>query len=361
MNKAYKFRIKPNVEQKSYFSKTFGCVRFVYNKMLEDKIEHYKETNKTLQNTPAQYKKEFRWLSEVDSLALANAQLNLRTAYNNFFRNKSVGFPKFKSKNRDRDSYTTNNQKDSIRVFGKHIKLPKIGLVRIKQHRQIRNNEVIKSCTISKTPTGKYYISILVTYEESKSQIKIDKKRAIGLDYSMSNLYVDSNNNKIEYPRFYRVSQSKLSKRQRIMSKCVRGSSNYYKARMRINLIYEKIANQRKDFLHKLSKQITNVYDVVCVEDLNMKAMSQCLNFGKSVMDNGWGMFINFLEYKSKRLVKIDKWYPSSKTCNICGFVNQKLELGDREWICEVCKTSHHRDYNAAINIKHKGLESLSA
>lgn len=348
------------------FAKTFGCVRFIYNKMLGDKIEYYNEHKEKLKNTPAQYKKEFEWLKEVDSLALANAQLNLQTAYDNFFRDKSIGFPKFKSKHNGHKSYTTNNQGGNIRIEdNKYIKLPKMGLVRVKLHRQIPDNHEIKSCTISQNPSGKYYISILTEYKEDIPQIEVNPTNVIGLDMDMKNLFTDSQGNRAEYPRYYRQMQEKLAREQRKLSKCKRGSNNYYKQKLIVAKLHEKVANQRKDFLHKMSNQIANDYDAVCIEDLNMRAMGQCLNLGKSVSDNGWGMFTAFLGYKlsdkGKRIVKIDKWYPSSKTCHICGAINNSLTLKDREWTCEGCGTHHNRDWNAAINIRNEGLRLLIA
>lgn len=353
-NKAYKFRLYPNQEQQIMFAKTFGCARFVYNKMLSEKIAYYGLTKKTLNITPAKYKDEFPFLKEVDSLALANAQLNLDKAYKNFFRDKSVGFPKYKSKHKSRQRYTTNNQNGSVRIENNKIKLPKIGFVKIKIHRNIPENSIIKSATVEKTPTDKYYVSVLVEYEETENII--DKSKAVGLDYSMTNFYVDSNGNKANYPKFYRNVQEKLAREQRKLSKMKLHSNNWYKQKKIVNKIHEKISNQRKDFLHKLSRQIANVCDIVCVEDLNMKNMSQYLNFGKSVMDNGWGMFIEFLSYKVKKLIKIDKWFPSSKTCHVCGYKNDNLTLSDRDWTCPDCGTHHDRDINASINILNQGL-----
>lgn len=201
-NKAYKFRIYPSTEQKVLFAKTFGCVRFIYNKMLSDKIKYYEETKQKLNNTPAQYKTEFEWLKEVDSLALANAQMNLQKAYNNFFRSPKTGFPKFKSKRKNRNSYTTNNQKGSVAIRNGYIKLPKIGLVKLKQHRQILSDYKLKSVTISQTPSGKYYASVLSGYENQVQEQ--DLHNFLGLDFSMHELYKDSNGNEPAYPKYYR-------------------------------------------------------------------------------------------------------------------------------------------------------------
>ena len=191
MNKAYKFRIYPNSEQQIMFAKTFGCVRFIYNHMLADKIKHYEETKQKLNNTPAQYKNEFDWLKEVDSLALANAQMNLQTAFNNFFCSPKVGFPKFKSKKSNRRSYTTNSVNGNIKISNGLLTLPKVGKIKLKQHRQIPSDYVLKSVTVSQTPSGKYYASILYEYENQVQQIT--PQTFLGLDFSMHELYKDSN------------------------------------------------------------------------------------------------------------------------------------------------------------------------
>ena len=361
-NKAYKFRLYPTKEQEIMFVKTFGCVRFIYNKMLADKIEFYKETKQKLNNTPAQYKKEFEWLKEVDSLALANAQMNLQTAYNNFFRSPKVGFPKFKSKKRNKNSYTTNNQNGTVSIVENKLKLPKIGLVKMKQHRRIPDNQKIKSATITKTPSGKYYVSILVEYEPYIPDVQLDKNKALGLDYASHSFYVDSQGREADYPKFYRNAQIILAKEQRKLSHMKYGSNNYQKQKLKVARIQERIANQRKDWIHKLSTQLANDYDYICVEDINMQNMAQSLNLGKSTNDNGFGMFRTILAYKladrGKKLIKIDKWFPSSKMCRFCGTINKNLTLADRIWTCECGKTLN-RDENAAINIMNVGLSMV--
>jgi len=363
-NKAYKFRIYPNSEQKILFAKTFGCVRFIYNKMLSDKIKYYEETKQKLNNTPAQYKTEFKWLKEVDSLALANAQMNLQTAYNNFFRSPKIGFPKFKSKKTNHRSYTTNNVNGNISIENSCIKLPKVGFVKMKQHRLIPSEYKLKSVTISQNPSGKYYASVLFEYE---NQVQEQTAQTfLGLDFSMHELYKDSNGNEPKYPRYYRQAEKKLKREQRKLSKMQKNSKNRDKQRVRVAKLHEKVANQRKDFLHKQSRQISNVYDCVCIEDLDMKAMSQCLKFGKSVSDNGWGMFVRFLGYKltdmGKRLVKVDKFFASSQICNGCGYKNTETkDITIREWDCPKCGTHHDRDVNAAINIKNEGIRIVTA
>ena len=364
MNRAYKFRIMPNSEQRIIFAKTFGCVRFVYNRMLADKIKHYKETKQNLNNTPAQYKKEFDWLKEVDSLALANAQKNLQTAYNNFFRSPKVGFPKFKSKKSNHKSYTTNCVNGNIKLENGYLTLPKVGKIKVKQHRNIPLDYKLKSVTVSQTPSGKYYASILFEYESQVQQIT--PKTFLGLDFSMPELYKDSNGNEPKYPHYYRQAEKRLKREQRKLSLMQKGSKNRDKQRIKVAELHEKVANQRKDFLHKQSRQIANVYDCVCIEDLDMKAMSQALNFGKSVSDNGWGMFVVFLKYKledmGKQLIKIDKFYASSQICSVCGYQNPETKnLSVRVWDCPQCGTHHDRDVNAAINIKNEGMRLVTA
>ena len=360
MNKAYKFRIYPDAEQQILLAKTFGCVRFIYNKMLEDKIAHYEATKENLRVTPAQYKGEYEWLKEVDSLALANAQLHLESAYNNFFRDKKIGFPKFKSKKKSKISYTTNNQKNSIRIDGGKIKLPKLGFVKVVEHREIPETHKIKSCTISKTASGKYYISILVEYEYTAPIPVLDKNNAIGLDYASGCFYVDNQGTEAIHPKFYRQAQETLAKEQRILANMQYNSNNYQKQKRRVAKINERVTDQRKDWLHKESTRIADTYDYVCIEDLNMQNIAQCLKLGKATNDNGFGMFRVFLEYKlkdrGKQLVKIDKWYASSKICGVCGHKYKDLQMSERIWTCEECGTVHNRDENAAKNILREGL-----
>ena len=364
MNKAYKFRIYPNTEQQIILAKTFGCVRFIYNQMLSDKINHYEETKQKLNNTPAQYKSKFPWLKEVDSLALANAQMNLQTAYNSFFRNPKIGFPKFKSKKSNRRSYTTNCVNGNISIDNGFLKLPKVGLVKLKQHRLILSNYKLKSVTISQTPSGKYYASVLFEYENQIQEQELHD--FLGLDFSMHGLYKDSNGNEPAYPRYYRQAEERLKREQRKLTLMQKGSKNRSKQRIKVANLYEKVANQRKDFLHKQSRQIVNAYDCVCIENLDMKAMSQSLNFGKSIADDGWGMFVTFLKYKleetGKRLVKVNKFFASSQICNVCGYKNTATKnLSIRAWDCPECGTHHNRDINAAINIRNEGMRLVLA
>ena len=361
MNVVYRFRIYPNKIQKELFSRTFGCVRFVYNRMLAEKIAHYEKTGKSLKVTPAKYKAEFPWLREVDSLALCNAQMHLQAAYQNFFRDPSVGFPKFKSKKQPARSYTTNCVNGNIELKDGRLKLPKAGWVRIRQHREIPEGLPLKGVTICMEPDGTYHASLLYSCAEPQI-ISRDPRVALGLDFSMVGLYVSSEGEHGDYPHYFRMSKRKLAREQRKLSHCQKGSRRYKKQQRKVARIHAHIAHQRKDFLHKESQKITNSCDIVCIEDLDMKAMGRGMNLGKNVADNGWGMFTGFLSYKlereGKQLVRISRWYPSSKTCSCCGKIKEHLGLEERVYRCG-CGNQMDRDENAAINIRKEGLRML--
>ena len=376
VNRAIKYRLYPTEEQKVFFAKTFGCVRKVYNLMLSDQIKSYQDTGKFCKATPAMYKERYPFLKEVDSLALANAQMNLQAAFSNFFgrtRKKKNGFPKFKSFKRSRRAYTTNNQRgrSDIAILKDSIKLPKVKSVKAEIHRVPDENWVLKSATISQNRDGNYYASVLFAFEEEKPTYKIDTNNAIGLDYASDGLYVDNNGNIGTNHKFYRESHAKLAKAQRKLSrmkgskKNERKSSNYRKQLRKVNKIHRHIANQRKDNLHKLSTEIANRYDIVCVEDLNMQAMSnKGFGNGKATMDNGYGMFLPMLEYKlnerGKYFVKVDKWYPSSQLCHACGTLHPEMkDLKICTMRCD-CGLVIGRDQNAAINILNEGLRILA-
>lgn len=332
--------------------------------MLADKISYYKETGKMLNNTPAQYKNEFPFLQEIDSFSLCNAQIHLQTAYNNYFRDKRIGFPKFKNKKSYPKSYTTNRVRNNIFIKGNHLRLPKMGFVRVKFHRQIPKEYNIKSVTFRQDSSGKYYVSILTEYEADipKRELNIDK--AVGLDYSSPHFYVDSQGVEADMPHFYRQAEQRLAREQRKLSKMVKGSSNYWKQRRKIALIFEKVRNQRRDWQHKRSRELANKWEIVCVEDINYKGMSGSLHLGKSTLDNGFGQFRTFLYYKleeqGKKLVTIDRWFPSSKLCHHCGYINDGLMLSDRVWVCPSCGETILRDENAAINIRNAGIAQIA-
>ncbi len=374
-NKAIKYRTYPTTEQSIMFAKTFGCCRKVYNLMLSDKIEGYKSTGKFPTVTPAKYKKDYPYLKEVDSLALANKQMDLQEAFRNTFsksRKKNNGFPKFKSAKHSRKSYTTNNQKGTVAIIDNgYIKLPKIGKVKAVIHRIPDNNWFIKSATVSQESDGKYYISVLFEFDNTVNPYVADKTNAIGLDYASDGLYVDSNGNVGTNHKYYRESHKKLAKAQRRLSR-MQGSkkhedksANYIKQLRKVNKIHRHIANQRLDNLHKISTEIANQYDVVCVESLNMKSMSnKGFGNGKATLDNGYGMFLSMLEYKlsdrDKYLVKVDKWFPSSQICHRCGVLHPAMKnLQIRKMTCD-CGLTIIRDQNAAINILNEGLHLLS-
>ena len=348
-NKAYKFRLYPNKQQQELINMTFGCTRFVFNRILGDAIKYYEENKKTKINTPATYKSDYPFLKEVDSLALANAQLQVKVAYKNFYNGS--GFPKFRSKKNNYQSYTTNNQKGSVRIEGSKIKLPKVGFVKIKLHQAVQG--VIKSVTISKNPSGKYYISIL-TQQEIAQLASIDKK--LGIDLGLKNFAITSDGDIFENPKFLRKTEKQLTKAQRELSRKKKSSNNRYKARLKVAKLHEKIANQRKDFLHKLSTKLIRENQTIVMEDLSVKNMMKNHKLAKAISEVSWYQFRLMLDYKSKwygrEIIIAPSNYASSQLCSNCGYKNTDVkDLKIREWKCPSCGSVHDRDINASKNL----------
>ena len=325
--------------------------------MLADKIRYYQEEKKMLKNTPAGYKKEYPWLKEVDSLALANVQLNLERAFRKFFQASGTGFPRYKSKKHSRKSYTTNMVNGNIRLNDRFLKLPKMTPVKIKLHRLIPDGWKLKSVTVSREPSGKYFASLLFDCENQTAE-KRQAKKFLGIDFAMQWMCVFSTGERAGYPMFYRSVEKKLVWEQRKLSRCEKGSRNYQKQKKRVALCHEKIRNQRKDFQHKLSYSLAEKYDAVCVEDLNLKGIAGGLYLGKGIQDNGYGQFLSMLGYKleerGKYLIKVDRYFASSKICSVCGHKKKELALSERTYICE-CGNRIDRDINAAVNILKEG------
>ena len=359
IRKAYKYRIYPNTEQKEFFAKTFGCVRFFYNKSLSDMNELYKSKGIYKNITPASYKEDYSFLKEVDSLALSNAQLNRNTAFKSFFSHKS-SFPKFKSKRHDQ-SYTTNNQ-GSVKFSSndRYISIPKCPRIRIKKHRDFIGT--IKSITVSMTTDNKYYISLLV---ESEIKLLKESNRTIGLDLGINDLIVDSNGHKYKNHKYLTKSQEKLAKEQRKLSRMVKGSSNRNKQRIKVAKLHKHIQNQRNDYLHKLSKKIIDENQIICIEDLKVKDMEQNNKLARNISDASWSRLVTMLIYKADwyggKVIKVPSTYPSSQLCSKCSYKNSiTKDLAIRKWTCPECGSVHDRDINAAKNILSKGIEMLT-
>lgn len=364
--KSFKYRIYPNKQQKNQIAKTFGCVRFVYNYYLDMRIKAYEKDKTTLgcytcQKDLTQLKKEYVWLKEVDSTALQSSLEYLDKAYQNFFK-KNTKFPKFKNKKTHRYSYKSKYANGNIQYIGKHIKLPKLGLVKTK-NKLIPQGRIL-SATVSQEPSGKYYVSLNCTDVEVNVLPTVDKN--IGIDLGIKDFAITSDGEKIPNPKYLQQSLQKLAKLQKELSRKTRGSSNWKKARLKMARLHEHITNQRKDYLHQLSTKLVRQSNIICVEDLQVKNMMKNHILARNIADVSWFEFVRQLEYKTnwygKKLVKVDRWFPSSQICSCCGeqFPVTK-DLSVREWICPKCNSKLDRDVNAAINIRNEGLKILTA
>ncbi len=374
---AFKFRIYPNAGQEEILHKTFGCCRFLWNQMLNERNDVYqrlKDDKEALHSheykTEKQYKQDFPFLKEVDAKALQNVNRNLFQAFQNFFngikgKRPRVGYPSFKSKH-GKQSYTTNNINDNIKIDlqTKRIKIPKID-VWFKYSDDRVFGEKIRKVTISKTKSGKFFVSLSFERETNIEPMQeIDESKITALDMSFAS-FVVSENGRMENPRFYRKNERKLKRLHRQVSRKQKGSSNRNKARVNLARFYDRIGNARKDWQHKVARELVSANDAIIMEDLNVEGMKRFNSgFAKTVtLDFSWSEFVRMIGYKAERagkhVVLADRFYPSSKACSACGFVNDKLKLSDRTWECPSCHDTHDRDVNAAKNLAREGKRIL--
>ena len=369
--KAYRFRLYPNLETQSTFNQQFGCCRKVYNETLAEAQKQYELGNRKFVNRSSMFSMitklktdgEHDYLKQVPIHTLQSSVANLLEAYKRFFEGLN-GYPKFKSKHNSKQSFTAPCRPSILkncRFDNDRVQIPKIQkLIRFKQHRPLTG--VIKSYTITRESTGKWYISFVC---QVSAPDKIERDSVIGLDFGVIDFYTDSNGNKIPARKFLRSVESKLKKMQRALSKKTKGSKNYNKLKIKIARLHDYISNCRKDANQKLSSKLINENQVICIEDLAISKMSRNHKLAKSLLDEGWYQFTSMLDYKMKwyggSLVKIDRFYPSSKTCSVCGHKVSKMPLNVRQWVCPKCGRIHDRDINAAKNILTEGLRVLNA
>ena len=371
LQKGFKFKLEPTTEQKKLIYIACRANEAFWNIKLTEHNQYYKDTKKYLVKSEKQYKEEYPWLKEVDSTSLQATTKHFDKAWKNFFKHirPDIGKPVYKSKKSNEHSYTQYNNNGNLKIGPLGIKLAKIGWVKIKLSRQLPENFVITSVCVRITPAGRYEASIQGKYEiEINQKENLNLENSLGLDYSSEHFYVDSQGVKIDMPHYYRLSQKRLSRLQRNLSKKQEGSNNYYKQKRKKAKFERHTKNQRLDFQHKLSRKLVNHYDFIFVEDIDLSAQKRQLHLGKSVSDNAFGQFRTLLDYKLKEqgklgLIKIDRFFPSSQICNDCGYQNNQLKglsgLGIREWVCPECGCIHDRDINAAKNIRDEGIRSL--
>lgn len=361
--KAYKFRIYPNLDQQTKLNKTFGCARFVWNALTANFNayggEHYVE-----KLTTTHLKEKFEFLGEVSAAALQQKSMDFNATKEQFFnknRKSKIGIMKFKKKNVSRESYRLPNQKFKLDQDNQTIRLEKIGSVPVVLDRTIPEDADYRSVTVSKTPSGKYFVSVLVKINVTLAPLT---GKSVGIDLGLKDLFILSNGDVINNPRWFRESQSKLARAQRHLSRKTKGSNRYNKQRVKVARLHEKVVNQRNHFLHCVSTTLVREFDVIVTEDLNVQGLKKCLNLGKSISDAGWSSFVSMLKYKcewyGKTFSKIDRFYPSSQICSSCGQQDGKKTLEVREWVCSSCGKHHDRDFNAATNILVKGYADLT-
>ncbi len=361
MKHAVKVRIYPTPEQQEALSKAFGCARWFWNNSLAETNRLYKETGKglsqqTMNDRLPTLKKEFAWLAEPYSQVLQSVSLNLSRAFINFFEGRAK-FPNFKSKHGKQAIQYPQN----VKIVGEGLKLPKIGVVPAKIHRTFDGK--LKTVTVSLTPSGKYFASLLFDDEQPEAEQSIDGK-AVGLDLGLTHFAITSNGSKFDNPRTLKKHSCNLKRKQQKLSRKQQGSNRRQKARRLVARVHERIANIRKDFLHKLSRKLVNENQVIVTEKLAVKNMVKNHNMAKAISDASWSEFTRMLKYKAgnegKIYLEVDRFFPSSKTCSVCLSQVVGLPLDVRSWQCQNCKTKHDRDVNAAINIRNEGLRILA-
>ena len=357
MLKAFKYKLNPTDSQKVFLNKHFGCARFIFNFFLNQRITEYQTNSKSLsiydnykELTSLKGVDDFNWLREVNSQSLQGSLKNLDVSFKNFFKHKS-GFPKFKSKHRKNSFCVPQN----VSISNEGLIIPKFKEpIKMIIDRKFKGE--IRQCTISKTPTNEYFVSILVETDH----VKFEKTgKEVGIDLGLKDFVITSDGDKYSNNRYTKLYAKKLKSNQQHLSRKIKGSNRYIKQRIKVATIHKKITNSRIDNLHKVSTKLVKEYDLIAIEDLNVKGMVKNKKLSKHISDASWGRFVTMLTYKSewndKQLVKIDRFYPSSKTCNCCGYINSSLKLSDRNWTCPVCNTELDRDINASINILSEG------